>query len=61
MLLSVWLLVEILLSLVKYWKNQKKGALTIAISNNPMGKILNFGQHKIILNTKEEVISGSTD
>ena len=55
MLLSVWLLVEILLSLVKYWKNQKKkGALTIAISNNPMGKILNFGQHKIILNTKKK-------
>lgn len=38
----------------------KKDALTIAISNNPKGKILNFGQCQIILNTKEEVISGST-
>ena len=41
-------------------ESNKKGALTIAISNNPKGKILNFGQCKIILNTKEEVISGST-
>ena len=41
-------------------ESNKKGALTIAISNNPKGKILNFGQYKIILNTKEEVISGST-
>ncbi len=38
----------------------KNGALTIAISNNPRGEILNFGQCQIILNTKEEVISGST-
>ena len=38
----------------------KKGALTIAISNNPMGNILKFGQAQIILDTKEEVISGST-
>ena len=39
-------------------KNQK--ALTIAISNNPCGEILKYGDHKIILNTKEEVIAGST-
>jgi N-acetylmuramic acid 6-phosphate etherase len=38
----------------------KKGALTIAISNNPVGYILKFGQVKIILDTQEEVISGST-
>ncbi|MDC1209562.1 N-acetylmuramic acid 6-phosphate etherase, partial [Pseudomonadota bacterium] len=39
--------------------NNKK-ALTIAISNNPKGKILKFGDIKIVLNTKEEVIAGST-
>jgi N-acetylmuramic acid 6-phosphate etherase len=38
----------------------KKGALIIAISNNPFGYILKFGQVKIILDTQEEVISGST-
>ena len=38
----------------------KKGALTIAISNNPDGYILKFGHTKIILDTQEEVISGST-
>ncbi len=38
----------------------EKGALTIAISNNPNGKLLNFGTCKIILDTKEELISGST-
>ena len=38
----------------------KKGALTIAISNNPDGYILKFGHAKIILDTQEEVISGST-
>lgn len=38
----------------------KKGALTIAISNNPEGYILKFGHAKIILDTQEEVISGST-
>jgi len=37
-----------------------KKALTIAISNNPKGNILNFGSVKIILDTKEEVIAGST-
>ncbi len=38
----------------------KKKALTIAISNNPTGKILEFGDIKILLNTREEVIAGST-
>ena len=38
----------------------KKGALTIAISNNPDGHILKFGHAKIILDTQEEVIAGST-
>lgn len=37
-----------------------KKALTIAISNNPFGNILNFGEVKIILDTREEVIAGST-
>ena len=41
-------------------ESNKNGALTIAISNNPKGEILNFGQCQIILNTREEVISGST-
>ena len=35
-------------------------ALTISISNNPKGKILEFGKIKIVLDTKEEVIAGST-
>jgi len=39
---------------------QNKKALTISISNNPYGKILDFGNIKIILNTKEEIIAGST-
>ena len=38
----------------------KKNALTIAISNNPSGKLLEFGQYQIILDTKEELIAGST-
>ena len=38
----------------------EKGALTIAISNNPKGKLLEFGTCKIILDTKEELITGST-
>lgn len=38
----------------------KKNALTISISNNPNGEILKFGKVKIILDTKEEVIAGST-
>ena len=41
-------------------KAKSKKALTIAISNNPNGKILKYGDFKIILNTKEEVIAGST-
>lgn len=35
-------------------------ALTICISNNPRGQILKFGNVKIILDTKQEVIAGST-
>lgn len=35
-------------------------ALTIAISNNPKGEILKLGKVQIILDTKEEVIAGST-
>ena len=41
-------------------KAKNQNALTIAISNNPSGKILKYGDHKIILNTKAEVIAGST-
>jgi len=37
-----------------------RGALTIAISNNPKGKLLNYGKIKITLDTKEEIIAGST-
>lgn len=37
-----------------------KKALTVSISNNPNGKLLTFGDVKIILDTKEEVIAGST-
>jgi N-acetylmuramic acid 6-phosphate etherase len=35
-------------------------ALIIVISNNPKGKILQYGDVKIILDTQEEVIAGST-
>ena len=38
----------------------KRKALTVSISNNPDGKILKFGKVKILLDTKEEVIAGST-
>lgn len=41
-------------------KAKNNNALTIAISNNPSGKILKFGHVNIILDTKEEVIAGST-
>ena len=41
-------------------KAKNQGALTIAISNNHNGKILKYGDHKIILDTKAEVIAGST-
>ena len=36
-------------------KAKSTRSLTIAISNNPEGKILDFGDHKIILDTKEEI------
>ncbi len=39
---------------------KSKNSLTVAISNNPHGKILEFGKVNIILDTKEEVIAGST-
>jgi len=38
----------------------KIGALTIGISNNPNGNLLKFADGKIILDTKEELIAGST-
>ena len=41
-------------------KAKNKKALTIAISNNHNGDILKYGDHKIILDTKAEVIAGST-
>ena len=37
------------------------GALTIAISNNPKGTLLSYGKMKVILNTQQEVVAGSTD
>ena len=41
-------------------KAKNHNALTIAISNNPNGKILRYSDHKIILNTQAEIIAGST-
>ena len=41
-------------------KAKLNNALTVSISNNPYGEILKYGDHKIILNTKEELIAGST-
>ena len=41
-------------------KAKNQNALTISISNNPNGEILKYSDHKIILNTKAEVIAGST-
>ena len=38
----------------------RKGSLTLAISNNPQGKIQKLASMKILLNTKEEIIAGST-
>lgn len=38
----------------------KIGALTIGISNNPNGNLLKFADGKIILDTEEELIAGST-
>ncbi len=37
-----------------------KNALTIAISNNPDGKLLHYGKVKIVIDTKQEIIAGST-
>lgn len=39
---------------------QKLNALTIGISNNKKGKILDYSKHKIILDTGGEVVAGST-
>jgi N-acetylmuramic acid 6-phosphate etherase len=39
---------------------QLRQALTISVSNNPNGKILKFGEVQIVLDTKEEIIAGST-
>ena len=39
---------------------KKNNALTISISNNPKGEILKYANTGIILDTKEEVIAGST-
>ena len=41
-------------------KAKNQDALTIAISNNHTGEILKYGDHKIVLDTKAEVIAGST-
>ena len=41
-------------------ESQKKRALTIAISNNPNGLVLNYANYKLTLDTGPEVISGST-
>ena len=38
----------------------KKGALTLAISNNPDGKILMNSKMNLILDTEQEVVAGST-
>ena len=38
----------------------KNNIKTVAISNNPKGKILRKANYKIILDTKEEVVAGST-
>ena len=40
--------------------SSKLNSLTIGITNNPNGDILNHCRHKIVLNTKGEVIAGST-
>ena len=38
----------------------KLNALTIAITNNPNGKILNYANYNVVLDTKGELIAGST-
>ncbi len=40
--------------------SKEKNAKTIAISNNPKGKILSKADFKIILDTRQEVVAGST-
>ena len=35
-------------------------ALTLAISNNPQGKILKYGALNLVIDSKSEVIAGST-
>ena len=39
---------------------QIKSSLSIAISNNDKGKILDFSDHSLVLDTGEEVVAGST-
>ena len=39
---------------------QTKSSLSIAISNNDKGKILDFSDHSLVLDTGEEVVAGST-
>ena len=39
---------------------KERGSLTLALSNNPKGKIQKLANMKILLNTEEEVIAGST-
>jgi N-acetylmuramic acid 6-phosphate etherase len=41
-------------------KAKNQDALTSAISNNHNGEILKYSHHKIVLDTKAEVIAGST-
>ena len=38
----------------------KVGALTIGISNNPLGEMLKYSNFNIILDTKYEIVAGST-
>ena len=40
--------------------SNKVNAMTIAISNNPTGRLLEYGDIKLVLNTKQEIIAGST-
>ena len=35
-------------------------SLTIAVTNNPNGNILNYANYKIVLDTRGELIAGST-
>ena len=39
---------------------QIKSSLSIAISNNDKGKILDFSDFSLVLDTGEEVVAGST-